>query len=94
MLLRAKGQELGEVEAPDAEAAKPVGSGAVQIVLGVMAVTAVFQRYFYPPNHIGMEAFMQFHTRELIARLTLALGVAATGIALFAAVALPHGAPI
>jgi hypothetical protein len=41
-----------------------------------------------------MEAIMRFDTRQLIERLTLALGVAAVGIAILcAAAARSHGGP-
>jgi hypothetical protein len=41
-----------------------------------------------------MEASMRFSTRQRIERLTLALGVAAVGIALLATVARSHSEPI
>jgi hypothetical protein len=41
-----------------------------------------------------MEAFMRFDTKQLLERLTLALGVAAVGIGLLATVARSNGDPI
>ena len=58
-----------------------------------MAVTAFLTAWFnlHPTR---MEAFMRFDTKQLLERLTLALGVAAVGIALLATVARSNGAPI
>jgi hypothetical protein len=52
----------------------------------VTAVTAFLAGEFnlHPTR---MEAFMRFDTKQLLERLTLALGVAAVGIALLATVA-------
>jgi hypothetical protein len=41
-----------------------------------------------------MEGSMRFETKQLLERLTLALGVAAVGIALLATVARSNGDPI
>jgi hypothetical protein len=63
------------------------------IALGVMAVTAFLTAWFnlHPTR---MEGSMRFDTKQLIERLTLALGVAAVGIALLATVARSSGDPI
>jgi hypothetical protein len=63
------------------------------IARGVMAVTAFLAAWFnlHPTR---MEGSMRFETKQLIERLTLALGVAAVGIALLATVARSSGDPI
>ena len=58
-----------------------------------MAVTAFLTaRFNLHPTR--MEAFMRFDTKQLLERLTLALGVAAVGIGLLATVARSTGDPI
>jgi hypothetical protein len=56
------------------------------IAISVMAVTA-FLTAWLNLHLTRMEAFMRFDTKPLLERLTLALGVAAVGIALLATVA-------
>jgi hypothetical protein len=58
-----------------------------------MAVTAFLSAWFNL-HPIRMEGSMRFDTKQLIERLTLALGVAAVGIALLATVARSSGDPI
>jgi hypothetical protein len=58
-----------------------------------MAVTAFLTAWFNL-HPIRMEGFMRFDTKQLLERLTLALGVAAVGIALLATVARSNGDPI
>jgi hypothetical protein len=58
-----------------------------------MAVTAFLSAWFnlHPTR---MEASMRFDTKQLLERLTLALGVAAVGITLLATIARSNGDPI
>jgi hypothetical protein len=60
------------------------------IAISVMAVTA-FLTAWLNLHLTRMEAFMRFDTKQLLERLTLALGVAAVGIALLATVARSNG---
>jgi hypothetical protein len=63
------------------------------IAIGVMTVTAFLPAWFnLLPTR--MEGSMRFETKQLLERLTLALGVAAVGIALLATVARSNGDPV
>jgi hypothetical protein len=58
-----------------------------------MAVTAFPSGWFnLPPTR--MEGSMRFDTKQLLERLTLALGVAAVGITLLATIARSNGDPV
>ena len=57
-----------------------------------MAVTA-FLTAWLNLHPTRMEGSMRFDTKQLLERLTLALGVAAVGIALLATVARSNGGP-
>jgi hypothetical protein len=59
----------------------------------VMAVTAFLTAWFNLQT-IRMEGSMRFDTKQLLERLTLALGVAAVGITLLATIARSNGDPI
>jgi hypothetical protein len=63
------------------------------IAICVMAVTA-FLTAWLNLHPTRMEGSMRFDTKQLLERLTLALGVAAVGIALLATVARSSGDPI
>jgi hypothetical protein len=58
-----------------------------------MAVTAFLSAWFnlHPTR---MEGSMRFDTKQLLERLTLALGVAAVGITLLATIARSNGDPV
>ena len=58
-----------------------------------MAVTA-FLTAWLNLHLTRMEAFMRFDTKQLLERLTLALGVAAVGITVLATIARSNGDPI
>jgi hypothetical protein len=58
-----------------------------------MAVTA-FLTVWFNLHPTRMEGSMRFDTKQLLERLTLALGVAAVGITLLATIARSNGDPI